>query len=103
MRVEKEMVGRWAHLYTFLAQILIAVLMILLSLLAGWSGKTPIMLGLATLGSALALLYPMRLREDRGTTRILILSFFILFAILVFITALDVATRYLTERPSLTG
>jgi heme/copper-type cytochrome/quinol oxidase subunit 4 len=96
-------IGRWAHLYTFIAQIVLAVLMIILSLLPRGGAHTPVTLIFAGISATLALLYPMRVREERGASRLLLLAFFLLMTILILILALDVGSRHITERPPLSG
>lgn len=96
-------IGRWAHLYTFIAQLVLAVLMIILSLLPPGGAHTPITLILAAIAATLALLYPMGLRADRGTSRLLLLACFLLLTILILLVALDVGSRYIMIRPPLSG
>jgi hypothetical protein len=86
-----------------MAQLVLAVLMIILSLLPRGGAHTPVTLILAGIAATLALLYPMRVREERGTSRLLLLAFFLLMMILILILALDVGSRYVTERPPLSG
>lgn len=96
-------IGRWAHLYAFIAQLVLVVLMIILSLLPPGGAHTPITLILAGLAATLALLYPMGLRGDRGASRLLLLAFFLLITILILLVALDVGSRNITERPPISG
>jgi caa(3)-type oxidase subunit IV len=96
-------IGRWAHLYTFGAQLVLAVLMIILSLLPRGGAHTPVTLVFAGISATLALLYPMRMREEKGASRLLLLAFFLLLTILILIVSLDVGSRHITERPPLSG
>lgn len=98
-----QRIGRWAHLYTFIAQLVLAVLMIILSQLPRGGAHTPVTLVLAGIGATLALLYPMRLREEKGSSRLLLLAFFLLLTILIVIVSLGVGSRHITERPPLSG
>ncbi len=96
-------IGRRAHLYTFIGQLVVVALMIILSRLPPGRAHTPVTLILAGLAAVLAVVYPMRLAEQRGTARIIITVFMLLLTILILLTALDVGSRYITERPPLSG
>lgn len=96
-------VHRWAHLFTFLAQVVLTVLMIILSLLPWGGAHTAVTLVLASIQAVLVVAYPMRLREQRGTNRIVLMAWFLLLFILIILVALDVGSRYLPERPPLSG
>lgn len=96
-------IPRWAHLYTYLAQLVLAVLMIILSLLPWGGAHTAVTLVFASVQAVLVMAYPMRLREQKGTNRIVVLVWFLLLFFLVILVALDVGSRYLPERPPISG
>lgn len=84
---------------TFIAQVVLAALMIGLSLLGATSWQLPLILILAGAAAALAVIYPMRALEEKGTARIVITVAILLLVILILLTALDVGTREITEVP----
>lgn len=96
-------IGRWGHLYTFVAQVVLAALMVGVSLVASGGAQVSIILALAGVAAVLAVVFPMRVLEEKGTSRIVIMVFLLLLAILILLTALDVGTRHIMERPPLSG
>lgn len=86
-------IGGRAHFFTYLAQLLFAAGMAALSLLAPAAWRLALLLILAAAAAILAVVYPMRGLEERGTARIVMTVALLLLAILVLLTVLDVETR----------
>jgi len=86
-------VGRRALLITYLVQLVLAGVMVGVSLFGPASWRLPVILGTAGVTAALAVVYPMRGLEEKGTARIIITVALLLLAILILLTALDVVTR----------
>lgn len=96
-------IGRRAHLYTFVAQVVLAALMVGVSLLASGGARISIILVLAGVAAALAVIFPMRALEEKGTSRIVIMVALLLLTILILLTALDVGSRHEVVKPPLVG
>lgn len=92
-------IGGRAQLGTYIAQVVLAALMVGVSLLEPTRWRLPLILILAGAAAGLAVVYPMRALEEKGTARIVITVAILLLTILILLTALDVVTREITEVP----
>jgi len=91
------------YLLTWIALLVLSGLTFLLSFLPLGPLHVPIALLIAAGKGALIVLVFMHLAEQPSGNRVILVFWLLLFAILVALTAADVATRHLTERPPVSG
>lgn len=91
------------YLLTWIALLVLSGLTFLLSFLPLGPLHVPIALLIAAGKGTLIVLVFIHLAEQPSGNRVILIFWLLLFAILVALTAADVATRHLTERPPVSG
>lgn len=99
---ERRLTAR-SYLFTWIALVILSVLTLGLSFAPLGGFHVPVALLIAAAKGALIVAVFMHLAEQRGTSRVILVFWLLLLLILVVITAADVSTRHVTERPPISG
>lgn len=99
---ERRITGR-SYLFTWLALLALSVLTLVLSFAPLGRFHVPVAVIIAGIKGTLIILIFMHLAEQQSVNRVVLLFWLLLLGILIALTAGDVATRYITQRPPISG